>query len=40
MKKAAANLNYLLLNVFHFTSVINLILRIIFVYSFTLIFLI
>ena len=31
----SSNLNYLLLNVFRFTPVINLILRIIFVYSFT-----
>ena len=36
IKTAASNLNYLLLNVFRFTSVINLIFRIIFVYSFTL----
>ena len=36
----SSNLNYLLLNVFRFTPVINLILRIIFVYSFTLNFLI
>ena len=35
-----SDLNYLLLNVFRFTPVINLILRIIFVYSFTLNFLI
>ena len=36
----SSNLNYLLLNVFCFTPVVNLILRIIFVYSFTLNFLI
>ena len=36
IKTAASNLNDLLLNVFRFTSVINLIFRIIFVYSFTL----
>ena len=36
----SSNLNYLLLNAFRFTPVINLILRIIFVYSFTLNFLI
>ena len=40
IKTAASHQNYLLLNVFRFTPVINLILRIIFVYSFTLNFLI
>ena len=40
IKTAASNLNYLLLNVFRFAPVINLILRIISVYSFTLNFLI
>ena len=40
IKTAASNLDNLLLNVFRFTSVINPILRFIFVYSFTLNFLI
>ena len=40
IKTAAFHQNYLLLNVFRFTPVINLILKIIFVYSFTLNFLI